>query len=58
MIVAVSLLSLLGLFIVPLLSSGNRFGRVAYKYVLTLLTAMGVSALLCGSLFELIPTVS
>lgn len=58
MILAVSLLSLLGIFLVPFLSNSHRVGRIACKYILTLLTAMGVSALLCDVLFELIPTVS
>ena len=58
MIVFISLLSLLGLFIVPCLTRANSKGQLIIRYLLTLLTAMGVSALMCGVMFELIPTVS
>ena len=58
MVCAVSALSLLGLFLVPCLNQNRRLGHFVRRYVLTMLTAMGVSALLCDVLFELIPTVS
>ncbi|XP_019849668.1 PREDICTED: histidine-rich membrane protein KE4 homolog 2-like [Amphimedon queenslandica] len=57
MIVFISLLSLLGLFIVPCLTRTNPTGQLISRYLLTLLTAMGVSALMCGVMFELIPTI-
>jgi hypothetical protein len=58
MILSVSLLSLLGIIIVPLLKTQNRIGKIIYKYTLTLMIAMGASALLCNVLFDLLPTVS
>ena len=52
------MLSLLGLVLVPCLNEENPLGQLISRYLLTMLTAMGVSALLCDVLFELIPTVS
>ena len=57
MIFFISSLSLLGLFLVPCLNQRHCLGRFISRYVLTMLTAMGVSALLCDVMFELIPTV-
>ena len=57
MIFFISSLSLLGLILVPCLNQRHRLGRFISRYVLTMLTAMGVSALLCDVMFELIPTV-
>ena len=57
MIFLISSLSLLGLFLVPFLNQRHRLGQFISRYVLTMLTAMGVSALLCDVMFELIPTV-
>ena len=57
MVLTVSLLSLLGLLIVPLVRSQSHIGQIAYKHVLTLLIAMGASALVSDALFELLPTV-
>ena len=57
MIFFISSLSLLGLFLVPCLNQRHRLGQFISRYVLTMLTAMGVSALLCDVMFELIPTV-
>ena len=52
MVTVVSLLSLLGVVIVPCI----RNERANY-YILLLLISMGVSALLCDAMFELLPTV-
>ena len=57
MIFVISSLSLLGLIFVPCLNQRHCLGRFISRYVLTMLTAMGVSALLCDVMFELIPTV-
>ena len=57
MIFVISSLSLLGLIFVPCLNQRHRLGWFISRYVLTMLTAMGVSALLCDVMFELIPTV-
>ena len=58
MVLVISLLSLLGLFLVPCLNQKNPLSQLISRYILIMLTAMGVSALLCGVMFELIPTVS
>ena len=57
MIFFISSLSLLGLFLVPCLNQRHCLGQFISRYMLTMLTAMGVSALLCDVMFELIPTV-
>ena len=57
MIFVISSLSLLGLIFVPCLNQRHRLGWFISRYVLTMLTAMGVSALLCDVMFELIPIV-
>ena len=58
MVMIVSGLSLLGIFIVPFINGHFCIGQKIYKHVMTLLIAMGASALLCDALFELFPTVS
>ncbi|XP_019849664.1 PREDICTED: zinc transporter ZIP6-like isoform X1 [Amphimedon queenslandica] len=57
MVSVISMLSLLGLVLVPCLNEENPLGQLISRYLLTMLTAMGVSALLCDVLFELLPTI-
>ena len=52
MVTVVSLLSLLGVVIVPCIRSER-----GHRYILVLLISMGVSALMCDAMFELLPTV-
>lgn len=56
MIVLLSLLSLLGVFIVPLVKQQGRCGLV-YEYVNLFLIAMGTSALFSDAILHLIPQV-
>lgn len=57
MVFIISLMSLLGVSIVPFLRSNSRLA-VVYKYLITLLISMGVAALVCDALLHLIPNVS
>ena len=57
MIFIISLMSLLGVSIVPFLRSNSRLATV-YKYLITLLISMGVAALVSDALLHLIPGVS
>ena len=57
MVVVISLLSLLGVTIVPFIQHSSRLALV-YKQLITLLIAMGVSALISDALLHLIPNVS
>ena len=57
MVVVISLLSLLGVTIVPFIQHSSRLASV-YKQLITLLIAMGVSALISDALLHLIPNVS
>jgi zinc transporter 4/zinc transporter 10/zinc transporter 12 len=54
MVVFLSLLSLLGVFIVPL---AKRFDR-AYEYARLFLVALGTSALFSDAILHIIPEVS
>lgn len=56
MVVILSLLSLLGVFIVPL-TKHARFSRI-YEYVNLFLVALGTSALFSDAILHLIPGVS
>jgi zinc transporter ZupT len=55
MIFIISLTSLLGVSIVPLLRSNSRLATV-YKYLITLLISMGVAALVSDALLHLLPS--
>ena len=57
MVCVISALSLLGLLLVPFLKRNTRAGLL-YKYLITLLISMGVSALVSAALLHLIPNVS
>ena len=57
MIAVISLLSLLGVTIVPFVHRSSKLA-VYYKYIITLLISMGVSALVTDALLHLIPNVS
>jgi hypothetical protein len=57
MIVIISLLSLLGVVIVPLIRQNSRL-LLVYKHLISLLIAMGVAALTTDALLHLIPNVS
>ena len=57
MVCVISALSLLGLLLVPFLQRNTRAGLL-YKYLITLLISMGVSALVSAALLHLIPNVS
>jgi hypothetical protein len=54
MIVIISLLSLLGVVIVPLIRQNSRL-LLVYKHLISLLIAMGVAALTTDALLHLIP---
>lgn len=56
MVVVLSLLSLLGVLIVPLAKKNERFGRI-YEYVNLFLVALGTSALFSDAILHLIPGV-
>jgi zinc transporter ZupT len=55
MIVLVSLCSLIGVLLVPLLSSNSVIGKQTYEYVYALMIAVGISALICDAVLHLIP---
>lgn len=57
MVVILSLLSLLGVFIVPLAKQNARFSHI-YEYVNLFLVALGTSALFSDAILHLIPGVS
>ena len=57
MVLIISLMSLLGVSIVPFLRSNSRLATV-YKYLITLLISMGVAALVSDALLHLLPSVS
>ncbi len=56
MVILLSLLSLIGVFIVPLVKQNERCGHV-YDYVNLFLIAMGTSALFSDAVLHLIPQV-
>ena len=56
MVVLLSLLSLLGVFIVPLVKHHDRCGTV-YEYVNLFLISLGTSALFSDAILHLIPRV-
>ena len=58
MVTVVCLLSLLGIFIVPLLKRDNRVGNQVYEYVYAFMIALGASALVSDAILHLIPHVS
>ena len=58
MIFFVSLCSLVGVFVVPLMNSQSKFGQKTYKYVYAFMVAVGTSALLSDAVLHLIPHVS
>ncbi len=53
----ISLVSLLGIAMVPFLRKGTRLGHY-YKYIYALLIALGASSLFCDAILHLIPHVS
>ena len=57
MVVTISLFSLLGVLIIPFIQKNSRLGLL-YKYIITLMIAMGVAALASDALLHLIPHVS
>ena len=57
MVILVSLGSLGGIIVVPLLKKNSKFGYL-YKYVYALMIALGASALFCDAILHLIPHVS
>lgn len=57
MVVMLSLLSLLGVFIVPLVKHHERCGKV-YEYVNLFLISLGTSALFSDAVLHLLPRVS
>ena len=57
MVVLLSLLSLLGVLIVPLAKQNERCGHI-YEYVNLFLMALGTSALFSDAVLHLIPGVS
>ena len=58
MICFVSLCSLVGVFLVPIINSQSKFGRKTYEYVYAFMIAIGISALLSDAVLHLIPHVS
>lgn len=58
MILFVSLCSLLGIFLVPLINSNSRLGRQTYEYMYAFMIAIGISALISDAVLHLIPHVS
>ncbi len=56
MVILLSLLSLIGAFVVPLVKQNERCG-VVYEYVNLFLVAMGTSALFSDAILHLIPQV-
>ena len=58
MVAFVSLGSLCGAVIVPLVSTNSKLARVAYEYAYAFMIAVGASALLSDAILHLIPHVS
>ena len=58
MVAFISLGSLCGAVIVPLVSTDSKLARVAYEYAYAFMIAMGASALLSDAILHLIPHVS
>lgn len=58
MIIFVSLCSLIGVFLVPLIHSESPVGRQIYEYVYAFMIALGISALITDAILHLIPHVS
>ena len=56
MIIFVSACPLLGVIVVPFIKKNSRFGRF-YKYLYSLMIALGASALLSDAVLHLIPEV-
>ena len=56
MVTAVSLLSLLGLILLPFIRKNSKLAGV-YKYINTLLIALGTSAVFSGAILHLLPKV-
>ena len=57
MIAVISIVSLMGVTLVPFLREGSTLGRY-YKYIYALLIALGVSSLFCDAILHFIPHVS
>jgi hypothetical protein len=55
MIVLVSLCSLIGVLLVPLINSNSKIGKQTYEYVYALMIAVGTSTLVCDAILHLIP---
>ena len=58
MVAFVSLGSLCGVIIVPLVSTKTKLARIAYEYAYAFMIAVGASALLSDAILHLIPHVS
>ena len=58
MILFVSLCSLVGVCLVPLINSDSTVGRQTYEYVYAFMIAIGASALITDAVLHLIPHVS
>ena len=58
MVLFVSLCSVLGVFLVPLINSNSKVGRQTYEYVFAFMVAIGASALISDAVLHLIPHVS
>ena len=56
MVTAVSLLSLLGLILLPFITKNSKLAGI-YEYISTLLIALGASAVLSGAILHLLPRV-
>ena len=57
MVSAVSLLSLLGLILLPFIKGNSKLAAV-YEYISTFLIALGTSAVFSGAILHLLPRVS
>ena len=58
MVLFESLISLVGVLLVPLINSNSKVGRQTYEYVYALMVAVGISALISDAVLHLIPHVS
>ena len=56
MVTFVSLLSLLGLILLPFITKNSKLAGI-YKYISTFLIALGTSAVFSGAIFHLLPRV-
>jgi hypothetical protein len=56
MVTGVSLLSLLGLILLPFITKNSKLAGL-YEYISTLLIALGTSAVFSGAIFHLLPRV-